>query len=104
MRILIALDATPQCCEIVREVAGRPWPADSSFFLLHVLDPFPFVKAPISLERAKDAMARQLKNLGEELSNTGWKTEGDVVLGHPRRASFENRKYLEGRHGGAWLQ
>lgn len=86
MRVLIALDATPQCGEIVREAARRPWPAASSFFLLHVLDPFPFVKAPISLERAKDAAAKQLKCLSEELLRSGWKTETDVVLGHPRQA------------------
>lgn len=68
-----------------REAAYRPWPAGSSFFLLHVLDPFPFVKAPVSLERAKDAAATQLKNLGEELRRAGWKAETDVVLGHPRQ-------------------
>jgi nucleotide-binding universal stress UspA family protein len=85
MRVLIALDATPQCAEIVREAASRPWPAGSRFFLLHVLDPFAFAKAPISLERAKDAAQVQLKTAAQILVEAGWKTEMDVVLGRPRR-------------------
>jgi nucleotide-binding universal stress UspA family protein len=90
MRILIALDATPSCAKIVEQAANRPWPFGSTFFLLHVLDPFPFVKAPISLQRAKDAADAELKNLKEDLVEAGWKTETDVILGHPRSAIGES--------------
>jgi len=86
MRILIALDATPSCVKIVEEAVRRPWPSGSTFFLLHVLDPFRFVKAPISLQRAKDAAHAELKNLKKCLADAGWKTETDVLLGHPRSA------------------
>ncbi len=90
MRILIALDATPSCAKIVEEAVNRPWPSDSAFFLLHVLDPFRFVKAPISLQRAKDAAHAELKNLKKGLADAGWKTETDVILGHPRSAIGES--------------
>jgi len=90
MKILIALDATPSSTEIVREAAARPWPAGSAFFLLHVLDPFAFAKAPISLQRAKEAAHTALKNAAQSLSQAGWKTETDVILGHPRRAISES--------------
>ena len=83
MKILIALDATPPCAKIVEEAVNRPWPSGSVFFLLHVLDPFRFVKAPISLQRAKDAASSALKNLKQALVDVGWKTEADVILGHP---------------------
>lgn len=86
MRVLIALDATTQCKEIVNEVASRPWPAGTVFILLHVLDPYPFVKAPISLGRAKEAAAAQLQNASQSLVEAGWKVETAVVLGMPRRA------------------
>jgi nucleotide-binding universal stress UspA family protein len=89
MKILIALDATPSCVEIVQRAAARPWPAGSAFFLLHVLDPFPFAKAPISLQRAKDAAHAMLKNAAESLMQAGWKTETDVIFGHPRTAIGE---------------
>jgi nucleotide-binding universal stress UspA family protein len=85
MRVLIALDATPQCSEIVQEVASRPWPAGSEFLLLHVLDPFPFARAPISLERAKAAATEQLQNAAASLIHAGWKMEAAVALGRVRK-------------------
>jgi len=86
MRILIALDATPSCAKIIEEAVNRPWPSGSTFFLLHVLDPYRFVKAPISLQRAKQAAQAELKNLKKNLTDAGWKTDTDVILGHPRSA------------------
>ena len=85
MRVLVALDATPRCGEIVAELASRPWPADTAFLLLHVLDPFPFAKAPISLQRAKDDAEAQLKEAGRKLCTGGWAIEEDVVLGRARQ-------------------
>lgn len=85
MRVLIALDSGPNSGETVKAVAGRPWPAGTTFLLLHVLDPFPFAKAPISLQRAKQAAEAQLQNLGSELSSGGWDVKREVVLGHPRQ-------------------
>ncbi len=85
MRVLIALDVRSQNTEIVNEAASRTWPAKTVFLLLHVLDPFPFVKAPISLKRAEEAAAIQLKNASQSLVKAGWGTETDVILGMPRR-------------------
>jgi len=86
MRILIALDATPHCVALVKDAASRPWPAGSEFLLLHVLDPFPFAKAPISLKRARAAAIEVLSKAGEDLVNAGWRVETDVVLGLARKA------------------
>lgn len=55
MRVLIALDVPAQSIVVVKEAASRPWPARTVFLMLHVLDPFPFAKAPITLKRAKEA-------------------------------------------------
>ena len=85
MKVLIALDATPQCGEIVAEIASRTWPTGTFFLLLHVLDPFPFTKAPLSLKRAKDAAETQLKEAGRKLCGGGWAMEEDVILGRARR-------------------
>ncbi len=85
MKVLIALDATPRCGEIVNEIASRPWPDDTFFLLLHVLDPFPFTKAPMSLKRAKDDAERQLKEAGRRLCGGGWAMEEDVVFGRARQ-------------------
>jgi len=85
MKVLIALDATPQCGEIVTEIASRPWPPDTFFLLLHVLDPFPFARAPISLKRAKDVAETQLKEAGRKLCGGGWAMEEEVVFGRARQ-------------------
>jgi nucleotide-binding universal stress UspA family protein len=86
---MIALDATPECVEIVRAARSRPWPKGSRFILLHVLDPFPFAKAPISLGHAKQSVQRQLKSAAQILKEAGWETESAVVLGRPRRLIWQ---------------
>lgn len=85
MKVLIALDASPRCEEIVADVAARPWPAGTVFLLLHVLDPFPFAKAPLLLQRAKDAAAQELKEAGRKLCGSGWEMEARVIFGRARR-------------------
>jgi nucleotide-binding universal stress UspA family protein len=92
MRVLIALDATPPCRRLVEVVVERLWPSGSRFFLLHVLDPLRFVKAPISLQRVKDAAHAELENLKKMLIDAGWKTETDVLLGHPRSTIGEKAR------------
>ncbi len=92
MRVLIALDATPSCRKLVEDAVNRPWPSGSKFFLMHVLDPLRFVKAPISLQRVKDAAHGELENLKKSLANAGWKTETDVLLGNPRSMIGEKAK------------
>jgi len=86
MRVLIALDATPECGDIVKAVAQRPWPAETQFLLLHVLDPFPFAKAPVTLERALRAAEAQLQNVCNPLCSRGWDVDREVVVGRPRQA------------------
>lgn len=85
MKVLIALDASPQSAEIVREAASRPWPAKSQFLLLHVLDPYPYTKMPGALARVKDGVTAQLRDSAEPLVAAGWKVDTNVVLGSPRQ-------------------
>ena len=85
MKVLVALDASPQCSEIVEEIAARPWPPETSFALVHVLDPFPYAKVPLSLARAKEDAKNLLQMLGKRLCANGWDTESSVVLGRARQ-------------------
>jgi nucleotide-binding universal stress UspA family protein len=85
MKVLIALDGSPHSAGIVREAASRPWPAKTQFLLLHVLDPYPFAKMPISLERARNSVREQLSEAAQPLVKVGWKTDIDVVLGRARQ-------------------
>ena len=85
MRVLIALDATPRCGQIVAELASRPWPAQASFLLLHVLDPYPFASAAVRLRRAKETAETELKNADMKVCRGGWAIEEKVVLGSARQ-------------------
>jgi len=85
VRVLIALDAGPECGEIVNHIASRPWPSNTSFLLLHVLDPFPFTKEPILLKRAREGSEAKLKEAGQALCGGGWAMEEQVILGRARR-------------------
>jgi nucleotide-binding universal stress UspA family protein len=85
MKVLIALDLSSQSTAMIREAASRPWPAKSQFLLLHVLDPYPFAKMPISLERVKNSARQQLSEVAQPLLEAGWKTDTDVVLGRARQ-------------------
>jgi hypothetical protein len=58
MRVVLALNGISPCGEVVKAAAARPWPSGSSFGLLNVLDPYPFVRAPSLLERAACAVPR----------------------------------------------
>lgn len=85
MKILVALDATPRSDEIVAGIAAQSWPKDTSFSLLHVLEPFPFRKAVRPLDEARDAAEALLKELASRLNARGWPTEERVLLGRPWR-------------------
>jgi len=89
MRVLIASDATPRPIEIVNEAASRPWPEGSVFLLLHVLDPFPFGEAPVTLQRAKETVAIQIKSAGDTLVKAGWNVETRVIFGMARKVVSE---------------
>jgi nucleotide-binding universal stress UspA family protein len=86
MKVLIALDATRNCERIVGEAASRPWPANTEFLLVHVLDPFPYTKAPVSLERAKKGAEQLIQAAAKSLEEAGYKVTAEVVLGLARKA------------------
>lgn len=105
MKILVALDATPECSEIVAEIASRPWSASTSFLLLHVLEPFSFKRMPRSFEHARDAAEERLEEMRRRLCVSGWATEHRVVVGRPRQqitklaASLKSDLIVIGSHG-----
>ena len=85
MRVLIAADGmTPEVAS-ARAAAARPWPAGSSFCLLNVLDPYPFNRAPLFLDRAKERVLLNLDCASRSLRQAGWNTTTEIYLGSPRR-------------------
>jgi len=85
MRVVLALNGISPCGEVVKAAAARPWPSGSSFCLLNVLDPYPFVRAPLLLERAKAHVRENLQRSADCLQNLGGAVTTEIALGSPRR-------------------
>jgi nucleotide-binding universal stress UspA family protein len=85
MKVILALNGISPCGEVVKAAAARPWPSGSSFCLLNVLDPYPFVRAPLLLDRAKASVRKNLESAAGCLRGLGGRIATEVVLGNPRR-------------------
>jgi nucleotide-binding universal stress UspA family protein len=85
MKVVLALDGISPCGEVVKAAAGRPWPSGSSFCLLNVLDPYPFVRAPLLLDRAKTKVRENLETAACCLEGLGADVTIAIALGSPRR-------------------
>lgn len=86
MRILVGLDGSSSSDAVIQEAARRPWPAESEFALVTVVDPFFFPKAPLLLEEARQATHKALEEQAKPLTALGWKVSPNVILDNPRHA------------------
>jgi nucleotide-binding universal stress UspA family protein len=85
MKVILALNGISPCGEVVKAVPARPWPSGSSFCLLNVLDPYPFARAPLLLDRAKASVCQNLEGAAGCLRGLGGSVTTEIVLGNPRR-------------------
>jgi nucleotide-binding universal stress UspA family protein len=85
MKIVLAINGISPCGEVVKAAATRPWPSGSSLCLLNVLDPYPFVRAPLLLDRAKTKVRENLERAATCLQGLGADVTTEIVLGSPRR-------------------
>jgi nucleotide-binding universal stress UspA family protein len=86
MKILIAVDGSTSSDAVIQEAAARPWPKGSEFYLLTVVDPFFFTRAPLLLQEAKKSTSEALEESAKPLKNAGWEVTSNVVLDSPRHA------------------
>ena len=105
MKVLIAIDSSPCSQRVLDEVAARPWPLDTNFLVLSVVDIQRFSKFPVLVEDARSE-AFQLVNAGaEQLLHAGHKALAEVRIGSPRKVISECAKDLQadlimvGSHG-----
>ncbi len=95
MKVLIAIDSSPSSQRVLDEVAARPWPLDTNFFVLSVVDVQRFARLPALIEDAKRE-AFQLADAGaEQLLHTGHKALAEVRMGFPRKVISECAKELQ---------
>ena len=85
MKVLIAIDAMLSHWESVRAAVERPWPVGSSFCLLNVFKPYPFIAAPIIQERLMEKVVLKLAAACKPLRNAGWETSPEICAGSAGR-------------------
>ena len=105
MKILIASDGSAESAGVVQEAAARPWPTESQFWLVTMLDPFFFTRAPLQLEEAKKKTMEGLEEDAEVLKQAGWAVNPEVLVENPRRgiprvaSEWKADMILLGSHG-----
>ena len=98
MKILIALDASPHAERAVDFVTRMRWPAGSRVIVLSALQPpvnavaGPYESATVDaamLEQQRQQLETLVSNAERRLRESGFSTQGRVVVGDPREALID---------------
>ena len=91
MKLLVATDFS-RASPTIETIKARPWPAGTEVCALHVVDLPPFEPGAELLETARRGAELVVKSIAGDLERSGFKTQAEVVIGHPRTAIPEFAK------------
>jgi len=118
MKLLLAVDGSPFSTPPVRAAVGRPWPPDSVFRVLTVVE-FPFPVAPefavpVDLAKTRQGLRTQaeatVRSVREMVERSGLRVETRVREGNAGREIVEEARewgadlVLMGSHGRTGLK
>jgi nucleotide-binding universal stress UspA family protein len=105
MKVLIAIDSSPCSQRVLDEASARPWPLDTDFFVLNVVDVQRFSRFPAMIEDARREATQLVYSGAEQLLHAGHQALAEVRMGFPRKVISECAKELQpdlimvGSHG-----
>lgn len=105
MKVLIAIDSSPCSQRVLDEASSRPWPLDTSFFVLSVVDVQRFSRFPAMIDDARGEASQLVNSGAEQLVHAGHQALAEVRMGFPRKVISECAKELRsdlimvGSHG-----
>jgi nucleotide-binding universal stress UspA family protein len=88
-KVLLAIDSSAASKNVVDEAAARPWPKQTVFSALHVVDFHNFARFPLLIEEAKRQAAALVREAAEKLIRAGHPCEFETTVGSPRNAITE---------------
>jgi nucleotide-binding universal stress UspA family protein len=92
MKIVIAIDSSAASQYVVNEAAARPWPKETVFSVITVIDPYRFVHLPSLIEDAKQEGATLVKAAACKLAHAGHSANSEMIVGTPRTGISEYAK------------
>jgi nucleotide-binding universal stress UspA family protein len=84
MKVLIALDSSPCSARVLQAALARPWPAATSFCVIHVVDLLAFARLPALIQDATREGEQLLSNAAKKLSTSRHEVSTKLLLGNPR--------------------
>jgi nucleotide-binding universal stress UspA family protein len=89
MKVLIAIDSSPCSQRVLDEAFARPWPLDTTFFVLNVVDFQRFARFPALIEDAKLEAIELVNSAATQLIHAGHQALAEVRMGSPRKVISE---------------
>jgi nucleotide-binding universal stress UspA family protein len=105
VKVLIAMDSSDASQHVLAEAAVRPWPVDTAFAVINVVDVYGLTRLPGLVEEGRRLGLALVNAASSKLSQAGYKASAEVLLGTPRREIAEYTKrwsadlVMVGSHG-----
>jgi nucleotide-binding universal stress UspA family protein len=92
MKILLAMDTSPASEAALEEVAGRPWPAGSSFEVVSVVEPSHLWTASEVAQEAARGAQEVVRKAVERLRSATWAAAGTALSGDPKTVILDRAR------------
>jgi len=105
MKVLLAVDSSPESQLGIAAATGRPWPSGTTFQVLTVIDLDRWEGTPTLLDDARRAAELLVKGANEKLSRTRCEMSSEIQWGSPAKAISDHAKewgadmVMVGSHG-----
>jgi len=86
MKILLAIDSSSPSQRVIQEAATLPWPLDTTFCVLSVVDMGRWEGLPALIEDAKREAQRLVDAALDKLTQSGHEVRSEIQLGLPKKA------------------
>src|SRR5579871_1490857 len=84
MKVVVAIDRSPSAETVLQVAASRPWPANTTFCVLNVVDVQRFERLPALIEDAEREGIGIAESGARRMSASGYEAFPHTSLGSPR--------------------